>query len=82
MIVGLNSKPENISIGFCKLAARYYTFNSKLKEKNPIISEFLKEMKRYELIERQFIPEKEFYNKWKTVANAKPTVILCEQKCL
>ena len=31
--VGLNSKPENISIGFCKLAARYYISNNKLQEK-------------------------------------------------
>ena len=63
--VGLSSKSENISIGFCKLAARYYIFKSKLQEKIPSISEFLKVMKHYEIIEREFLPENEFYSKWK-----------------
>ena len=62
--VGLSSKSENISIGFCKLAARYYIFKSKLQEKIPSTSEFLKVMK-HEIIERDFLPENEFYSKWK-----------------
>ena len=64
--VGLSSKSENISIGFCKLAARYYIFKNKLQEKIPSISEFLKFMK-HEIIGREFRPENEFYSKWKSL---------------
>ena len=48
-----------------KLAARYYILKSKLQEKIPSISGFLKVMKHYEIIEREFLPENEFYSKWK-----------------
>ena len=63
--VRLNSKPENISLGFCKLAARYYIFKIKLKEKNLNTSTFLMQLKHYELVERETLPQKEFYSKWK-----------------
>ena len=63
--VALNSKPENISLGFCRLAARYYIVNIKLQEKDPNISDFLKQLKHFELVERETLPQKEFYNKWK-----------------
>ena len=63
--VRLSSKSENISIGFCKIVARYYIFKSKLQEKIPSIGGFLKVMKHYEIIEREFLPENESYSKWK-----------------
>ena len=63
--VGLNSKPENISLGFCKLAVRYKIFKSNFKGKNRNIRDFLKQLKHFELVERETLPQKEFYSKWK-----------------
>ena len=64
-VLGLNSGPEHSLFNCCKLYARCYIYTCKNKDKNPKCIDFKQHLKYYMSIEKEILPSKKYYDKWR-----------------
>ena len=62
--IGLTTATEHSIIGFCKLAAGYFIYTCKMKERSPSLRSFISNLQYYFDIEKE-IWDKGFEQKWK-----------------